>query len=626
MNFELYPGLPFLRFSIKNFGYNTESLLIKILLMSHFRTFLYTCGLALVVTNSSRANEVDSCHDMVFLQEQIASAVSSGQAQVVIKPGTYRGRVEGNVFITIRGAKNLEVKAAGVTMICEKLTRAIEVHECENLQISGLTVDYDPLPFTQGTIVEIDPADKWLDVKIHDGYPVKGYSRIDIVDPKTRHRKHGMPFLWGTKAELREGGVVRIMLEKGFERSAVPGDFATLSTGPEAGGIPHAVVIRNSTRLTLKDFTVHCAPGFGIINGGGHGDHHYDNVRVVPGSKPAGASQDRLLSSSWDAIQFNNLRKGPVMENCTVTAAGDDSWSLSSRDYLVLAAKGKTAWLVSRVPHEDALAAGDRLARSLDGAKPRIVTINPEPVSIDQCPVSSELLEKVKAAKPWDYFQFELQRIRRVELDMDYPWEPGISVYSPDRNCSGFVLRNNTFHSPGRAGLINGASDGLIEGNTYIDCDAVFSLYPNLPEGGATGAENIVFRKNTIKGANNFCPAPWSLGGGAITICHTKPGKQPADAGVFRGISIENNTFENVRGPVFVITSTAGLRINNNRMINCQHQPHLGSGKEWGVDGAALGWLKSNTDVEFANNEISKRGAFGTSEPFVIIKEPAQAE
>ena len=120
MNFELYPGLPFLRFSIKNFGYNTESLLIKILLMSHFRTFLYTCGLALVVTNSSRANEVDSCHDMVFLQEQIASAVLSGQAQVVIKPGTYRGRVEGNVFITIRGAKNLEVKAAGVTMICDR--------------------------------------------------------------------------------------------------------------------------------------------------------------------------------------------------------------------------------------------------------------------------------------------------------------------------------------------------------------------------------------------------------------------------------------------------------------------------------------------------------------------------
>jgi Right handed beta helix region len=587
-------------------------------LMSHFRTLLYACGLAMAVTNSSPAIEIGSHHDIKFLQEQIARAVSSGQEQAIIQPGTYRGRAEGNVFMTIRGAKNLEVKAAGVIMICEKITRAIEIHECDNLQISGLTVDYDPLPFTQGTIIALDLADKWLDVRIHDGYPVEAYSRIDIVDSKTRHRKHEMPFLWGTKAELRDGGVVRIILEKGFEHCATPGDLASLSTGPEAGGIAHAVEIRNSKRITLRDFTVNSAPGYGIINGGGHGDHHYDNVRVVPGAKPAGATQDRLLSSSWDAIQFNSLRKGPTMENCTVTSAGDDSWSLSSRDYLVLAATGKTVWLVSRVPHEDALEAGDRLARSLDGAKPRIVKIDPKTVPLDQCPVSSGLLERIKGAKPWDYFEFKLQRIRRVELDTDYPWEPGISVYSPDRNCSGFVLRNNTFHSPGRAGLINGASDGLIEGNTYTDCDAVLSLYPNLPAGGATGAENIIFRNNTIRGANNFCPAPWSLGGGAITICHTMPAKQPANAGVFRGITIENNTFENVRGPIFVITSTKGLIISNNRMIHCQHQPHLGSGKEWGVDGAALGWLKKNADVEIFSNEVSKRGAFGTSEAFVI--------
>ena len=323
---------------------------MKDVFLSSIQIVCYAGTVAMLGLHSSWANEARPQYDLGVLQNPIAQAVLSGKEKVVLRPGVYRGRVDGNVFITIKDANSLEVDAGGVTMICEKLTRAIEIHNCQNIQIRGLTVDYDPLPFTQGTIVEVDPAGKWVDVKIRDGYPLEAYSRIDIVDAKTRHRKHGMPFLWGTKAELRDNGIVRVTRENGFERCAARGDLASLSTGPEAGGISHGVEIRDSEKVSLKDFTLHAAPGYGIINGGGHGDHHYDNVRVVQGPKPKGATEDRLLSSSWDAIQFNNLRKGPTMENCLVTAAGDDSWSLSSRDYLVLAAKGKDVWLVSRVP------------------------------------------------------------------------------------------------------------------------------------------------------------------------------------------------------------------------------------------------------------------------------------
>jgi hypothetical protein len=594
--------------------------------LSRFLTICFTAASTLLAAHTSRADEVRPSRDIGLLQEQISRAVSSGQKRVVIEPGIYRGRTKENVFLSIKGAKDLEIDARGVIMICEKLTRAIAVNECEDLRILGLTVDYDPIPFTQGTIVEVDAADKWMDVRIHEGYPLKPYSRLDIVDAEARHRKHGMPFVWGTKAEFRENGLLRISLQQGFKKSAAAGDLVSLSTGPEEGGIPHAVTIEKSARLTLKDFTLHSAPGFGIVNGGGYGDHHYDNVRVVPGHKPKGATEERLLSTSWDAIQFNDLRKGPIMENSMVMSAGDDSWSLSSRDYLVLAAKGKTVWLVSRVSYSNGLEAGDRLARSLDGLMPRIISVEPKKIPIEQCPISPDLLEKIRTAKSWDFHDFELINIRQAELDMDYPWEPGISVYSPDRNCSGFVLRNNTFHSPGRAGLINGASNGLIEGNTYMDCHSVLDIYPNLPGGGATGAKNIIFRNNLIKGTNHFCPAPWNLTAGAINIAHAEPGKKIAGEGVYRDIVINNNTFEQARGPVFLITSTRGLRIADNKMIDCQHQPQLGSGESWGVDGATLGWLNNNSDVRIEGNVIRNRGAFGTSEPFVIIENPVPPE
>jgi len=543
------------------------------------------------------------------LREHITKAVSGGRYEAVIPPGVYRGRVEEDVFVTIEGAKNLTIIADDVTMICEKRTRAMQLSNCENLTIRGLTVDYDPAPFTQGTIVAVDPDDIWVDVKVHEGYPLEPYARIDIVDPKTRHRKYGMPFLWGTKAELRPGGMVRVMREGGFGRVVAVGDLASMSTGQEPGGICHGIAIEHCTRVTLKDVTLHAAPGFGIISGQGYGDHHYDHVRVVPGPKPAGATEERLLTTSWDAIQFNNLRKGPTMENCVVMSAGDDSWSLSSRDYLLLAARGRTAWVVNRVHYSNPLALGDRLARSLDSPKPKVVTMRE--VDIADCPISPELHSKIESAEPWTYYRLKLVNIREVELDMECPWEPGTSLYSPDRNCSGFVLRNNTFHSSGRAGLINGASDGLIEGNTYIDVHAALSLYPNIPGDGGTGTENIVFRNNTIRGAAHFCPKPWSLAGGAICINHTDRDGQPAPAGLFRNIVIENNTFENVRGPVFVVTSVDGLRITGNRFVRCQQQPHLENGRDKGVDGEAMGWFRTCENVVVTGNTVEDRGPYG---------------
>ena len=95
--------------------------------------------------------------NITYLREHIAQAVSTGPGNVVTIPmGVYRGRVEdGTVFISIEGANNLTINAANVIMVCERLTRAIIINDCENLTIRGLTVDYNPLLFTQGTIVGV---------------------------------------------------------------------------------------------------------------------------------------------------------------------------------------------------------------------------------------------------------------------------------------------------------------------------------------------------------------------------------------------------------------------------------------------------------------------------------------
>ena len=221
-----------------------------------------------------------------------AEAKKRGDKRIVIPPATYRLAPEngGKVVWTVQGLHDVEIVADGVTLVSTKLTRAVAIDGCSGVTIRGLTVDYDPMPFTQGVVTAVAPDLNSIDVKLHDGYPRKPYSRIDVVDAATRFRKKGMPFLWGTKAETIGEGTVRVSL-KGIGKAAAVGDLASLNTSTEQGGIPHALCIEHSTGVALQNVTIHSAPGMGILEADGGGGTKYLGCRVVPGPKPAGASE-----------------------------------------------------------------------------------------------------------------------------------------------------------------------------------------------------------------------------------------------------------------------------------------------------------------------------------------------
>ena len=272
------------------------------------------------------------------------------------------------------------------------------MQDCRGVTLRGLTVDYDPMPFTQGTIAAVAEDKGWIDVKLHAGYPRKPYSRIDVVDPATRFRKRGMPFLWGTKSEMRGDDVVRVSL-KDIGKTAVPGDLASLSTGQAADGIPHAMAIENCSAVILQGVTIHSAPGMGILECDGEGGSSLLGCRVVPGPKPAGATEARLLSSSWDAIQSKTMRKGPRMENCEIRDAGDDSWSVQSSDFLVVAKSGPTAVIAFRDEYCQGPLSGDRLARTLDS--PQAVIVTRKRAELRPPFVTEEVEKRLKEAPQW---------------------------------------------------------------------------------------------------------------------------------------------------------------------------------------------------------------------------------
>ncbi len=532
----------------------------------------------------------------------LTAALKRGEKHVVIPPGTYRLAPEngGKVVWTLQGLKETEIIAEGVTLISAKLTRAVAIDHCSGVTLHGLTVDYDPLPFTQGTVSEVAGDQSWIDVKLHVGYPAKPYARIDVVDPVTRFRKEGMPFLWGTRAEMKGEDSVRVFREK-IGAAAKVGDLASLNTGPSADGIPHALSIEHCDSITLDRVTIHSAPGMGILEADGEGKTRYLQCKVVPGPPPPGAKEERILSTSWDAMQTKTVRVGPHVEGCEIRDAGDDSWSVQSSDFMVLKRTGKTLVLASRDEFTTGVQAGDRLQQRLGGEVAKVVSRRDLPQA--QAELSPDVIGKLQDPPSWSEWKVS-PRCIEVVLDAELPLSPGDSLFSPDRMGNGFEFINNRIRSSGRV-LIKAA--GRIEGNV-LDTPHALTICPELPGNAAAGIDGLVIRRNIIRRAGWFCPAPWSASAGALSIT---AGAKPPDmraAGVFANLVIEDNLFEDCEGPNLVLSSAKGVVIRNNRFVRALPNPPPDTGASYGIPKDAIIWITESEDVKATNNSITEPG------------------
>jgi hypothetical protein len=542
---------------------------------------------------SALASDID-------LRTLINEAADTGHRQVIIPAGEYRmAPLPGTaVVVPLRDVQNLDIVATGVTIVCTKRTRAIELLQCQNVTIRGLVIDYDPLPFTQGTVAAVGDDGGWVDVRIHAGYAVAPWSRIDVVDPRTRYRKKGMPFLWDSTAEVRGPDIVRVH-HKHLGTTAERGDLVSLSTGQDVGGVCHALTIEQCHGgIVLEDVTIHAAPGMGIVEHGGAGDTNLRRIRIVAGPRPAGATEDRLLTTSWDGIQHSEVRKGPTVEACTIEHCGDDSWSVQSQDYVILA-RDDTSTIVAPRGSKCPLAVGDTLRPSL-GA-PAFTIASLEPVGLENAALDPAVIKRLDTAQPWTLWKVNTQALVRATFHESPPWREGDSVSCPERQGNGFVFRGNHTRSSGR--ILIKAGDGLVEDNLLHMPHGVV-VCPELPAGGAAGIRGLVFRNNTIVASGFFCPAPWSPQAGALSIVCGE-GQTFRPPGVFDDILIEGNVFKGTSGVNLAISSAMNVVIRGNTFVELDQAVPGDTGAAFGIDQSAVIWLAESDDVTLAGNRVA---------------------
>ena len=510
----------------------------------------------------------------IDLHNYIFSRYNKGIKEVVLPDGKVRCRgvtLGKNVKdLTIRGGKN-------TTLICTRLGQLFFLNGCKNVTLRDFSVDYDPLPFTQGTVTKVDLKKHCVYFKIHDGYPrlkdpyiIKHHPLY--FDGKSREMKFGKSAI-GLKKVARLSDDEGVVYYNNSNIRAVPGDFIVLN-------IRHDGVfkVRGMTdTLTYKNITLYSGMA-GIFARRVKGLHTVDGMRAIRGGKkPEGATQERLLVLCGDGINYAHGRVGAVIINNELSYLGDDSVNLHGTSFLVHKPEPETNSFLCIVgstfdfeSYKELILPGDRmrlLARNNYAITGENTFRKMEMVDIK---VEGVELKKLYPTNPPKGY-----KVMRFYVDGKNLPESGMRVDVPAINMPNFVIRNNYFHHHRARGMRIMALSGIIENNRVEHLEqqgiSVGASYGMWTEAG--WVENIIIRNNIIDtvctGGASYNQNSYSPGA-ICTFSHNDfgGGKYYGYPPCNKGVVIENNRIDNCALAGIHLISSDGAIVRNNNIVN----------------------------------------------------------
>ena len=497
------------------------------------------------------------------LRAWIAKKLAAGNKKIVIPPGRYRARPEGGSHLLFKEVHDVVIIAKDVEMVCTATVQAIGFNRCTNVTLRGLTIDYDPLPFTQGKIVALGKDKSTVEFELFDGYPDNELEeRIEIFDPATRELRRASYYGW---REFERTGPRRYRISKGENYRYRPevdtervGDFLVTNNQFPSRSSEHAVVLSGCINVRIEDVTLYAAPIFGFLENDCDGST-YRRCKIDrrdPADDPVKRAEPRLRSLNADAYHSKSATKGPAILSCTAHFQGDDCVNINGHYYYVAGSHGKTLRLVaSRQPN---IAVADPVEfLPYRGSRPAdavAVSIAPDPAPLSEAEKAFirklGMVERVRA-------QFLRDRVKVYTLTMDreVSLPAGSAVCSSRRVGNGFVVKDCDFGDNRSRGILIKASHGEVTGNRITKSRmAAVLISPEFHWMEAACSSDVVVKDNMITG----------VGETPIRILAPGGNGRPLLAGAHRNISILNNRIEGCPWPLIEVTSTTGLIVEGN--------------------------------------------------------------
>jgi hypothetical protein len=468
-------------------------------------------------------------------------AKAKGDKHIVIPKGRYHLRADGNsgqpgTLFPMARLDGMTLEGQGAELMMSGIGAVFSFSECVNVTVSGLAVDWERPPFSEGTVIATAP--RHFDVKLPDAYPVKGGEPVGAFmtyNPDTRLPDGRDLDVYNSveRTELVAPQVLRIHLTRDIP---VPIGKLLVLRHQVYGPCPFG--FNRCANVQVKDVTVYCAPGMGLASiVSTNVSLKRFNVMMRPGS-------GRLMSATADATHFGGCKGTVSLEDCVFEGMGDDGANIKSGLYLIVRRKldehtvlGQHNLMMADMPD-----AGDAM----------------EMAHVDT--LSAFATGRVRRAK----MEPGEGNMHRVEFEQPLPPElrEGDVLGNASRAPKLRMLRCTVRANRAR-GVLCQTRDALIESCTFQNCTSagVLVLTETVHFFESIGTRNVTVRSNRFENCNMGAA---SAEAALCALAYLKDFAYPAKPGVHRDVAFEGNRIVGTpEGAIFAV-GVDGLKIEGN--------------------------------------------------------------
>lgn len=496
--------------------------------------------------------------DNIFqaLEDVVAAAkAADGLVEILFEPDAVyriglpdRKDLQSQYAWHIKNATNLVINGQGATLlVTQPEPGAICTENCRNIAVKNFKVDYDPLPYAQGTVTAINLDEYWFELKVDEdsmepdqpcfdramskwGLTVRDASDGGRIYGPTavfsNHWKKTGDRIWRFFPPQKGGGYADPLNASGLK----PGDrFIHM-----ARNYAQAVAAKNCDELLWENITILASPGLAFYPRGT--SHH--TIRDCHVAVKAG----RIFSTNADGIHMRGSRGHVLIEGCSFEGMADDAINVHS-----------SAMSVQEVPAPNQV----RVKKHTFSVRPgdELMMIHPENAAV----LGTNTVVSVEdRGSGWLItFKHDLPK-----LSIGTGFESSDNLYNLSESADPFIIRNCTFGDYRGRGILVSAHGGLIENNTFKVREgwSVVMNYESSRWAEGPIAYDIAICDNDFYGHTPGQPAIYS-------VIHTRNGAAVSGA-PFRNIRIEDNRFFGYPSPAVRMMYASDLQMLNNREIS----------------------------------------------------------
>lgn len=508
----------------------------------------------------------DGQDDRPALQQALDAARShEGTVVLHVPAGIYHldlERKKANAYaLIIRDTDGLTIEAEGAEFVVRSpISGFMRMTNSSNITLRGFTVDYDPLPFALGRVVENLPAENAFIIEPVAGYPepdhwqfsdANGWGYFLDPDPRTPGKLAAdLPNVVFERAMIRlPYGNFRIEFNQGVGRRLRGMQPGTLFT--RIVKINQLFIADACSNLHFKNITSYASPS------GHYVGNNSENVTII--NCRALVREGRMKGGNADGIHFQNTRGPIIVRDSIIDGISDDGLNLYQKPHFVIERRGDREFRISARPQTflgrpgaGAFSVGDRLHAFDDYS--------------GECHGFAVIAEMDRASG-W----------ATMVADWDFPTDPEawktIGLYN-DRFASDVEITGNTFSNSRRFGVYLKSHRAVVRQNSFINLSASGIVAMNdtgHSEGGFSHTVRI--ENNLIRNcgfSENFANNPhWH----SISIfAQVKPHRLIDTPDLHTNFRIMGNRIiDSPRG--MFLQSIDGLQVRNNRFQPAAGQP-----------------------------------------------------